>query len=72
MSTDYKTNMDGLQNGAIFFTLVTFVTTLLKMMGLISWSWWLVLIPFWGPAVTVIVLVIATMIAITKDNIKGE
>jgi len=29
---------------------------ILKLLGYINWSWWLVLLPFWGPAVIVLIL----------------
>lgn len=35
-----------------------------KVFGVINWSWWLVLLPFWGPvAVGIAIVVIAIIIA---------
>lgn len=35
-----------------------------KIFGVINWSWWLVLLPFWGPlAAVVLILVIAIICA---------
>jgi hypothetical protein len=32
----------------------------LKLMGVINWSWWLVTIPLWGPIALIIAVVIVT------------
>lgn len=36
------------------------VLVILKLVGIINWSWWLVLLPFYGPLA--IVLIIAAII----------
>lgn len=33
----------------------------LKLVGVINWSWWWVTLPFWGPLVLVLVLVFALL-----------
>lgn len=30
----------------------------LKLLGVINWSWWLVTIPFWGPIAFVVILLL--------------
>lgn len=42
--------------GAISLLGVVFIT--LKLIGVIDWSWWWVLSPFWGSAVLLLVVVI--------------
>jgi hypothetical protein len=34
------------------------VVVLLKATGRIGWSWWLVLLPYWGPIALIAVLVV--------------
>jgi membrane-bound ClpP family serine protease len=40
----------------------------LKLTGVIGWSWWLVLLPFWGPAAVLIAvgLVIGVIAGVVK------
>lgn len=43
-------NASASANGGIgFFGLLTIVLVALKLTGFINWSWWLVLLPFYGP-----------------------
>ena len=35
--------------GLSFLGLLTIVFIVLKLTGVIAWSWWFVLLPFWGP-----------------------
>lgn len=37
------------QGGLGFFGLLGVVLITLKLLGVITWSWWWVLAPFWGP-----------------------
>lgn len=51
------------QSGGIgFFGLLAIVFITLKLTGYITWSWWWVLAPLWGPLA--VVLVIFLMIVI--------
>ena len=34
----------------------------LKLAGVIAWSWWLVLAPFWAPAAVAVVLIVVTVL----------
>ena len=40
----------------------------LKLVGVINWSWWLVTLPFWGPAVYVLVLLLIVGIVIILNT----
>jgi len=43
--------------------LLTIAFIILKVIGTINWSWWLVLLPLWGyAALTIVVLVIILII----------
>lgn len=54
------------QSGGIgFFSALTIAFIVLKLIGKIEWSWWLVLAPIWIP--TAIVVAIAIIIAIFGD-----
>lgn len=51
------------QSGGIgFFGLLAIVFITLKLTGYISWSWWWVLAPLWGPAVFVLGFLIVVLI----------
>lgn len=45
-------------SGIGFFSLLTVLFIGLKLTGYIDWSWWLVLLPFYGPVVAAITLLI--------------
>ena len=58
------------ENGVGLFTVLGIVFTVLKLTGVISWSWWLVLLPFYGGlAVLGIVLIIIALIMYIKDKL---
>jgi hypothetical protein len=38
-------------NGISFFGALTIIFITLKLVGTINWSWWLVLLPLYGPPV---------------------
>lgn len=37
-----------------FFGLLFITFLVLKLVGVISWSWWLVTLPLWGPLILVL------------------
>jgi len=41
-----------------FFSLLSLIFITLKLMEVITWSWWLVLLPLYLPAVLVILLAV--------------
>lgn len=43
-------------SGLSFAGLLTIVFITLKLTGVINWSWWLVLLPFYGPILGVILV----------------
>lgn len=44
-------------NGLGLGTTLAIVFTVLKLCGVINWSWWWVLLPVWGPVALAVVLV---------------
>ena len=58
------------ENGVGLFTVLGIVFTVLKLTGVISWSWWLVLLPFYGGlALFGVVLVIVALVMYIKDKV---
>lgn len=55
--------------GPSFLGLLTIVFIILKLTGVIAWSWWFVLLPFWGP-LALFVLITLTAAAVTL--VKGD
>lgn len=44
----------------------------LKLTGVIDWSWWWVLSPFWGSfALVILVILIVVAFGLVKEAIKG-
>ena len=51
------------QSGGIgFFGLLAIVFITLKLTGYITWSWWWVLAPLWGPLAVVLVIFLLIVI----------
>ena len=51
-------NSSSSSSGIGFFGLLGVAFIVLKLMEVISWSWWLVLLPIYGPAALVSVILI--------------
>ena len=54
-------------SGIGFFGLITISFIVLKLGGVISWSWWLVLLPAYGPPM-VFITFFAVMVALTQSR----
>lgn len=52
------TNTTSSSSGIGFFGLLAILFIALKLTGMISWSWWLVTAPLWGPFILFFVGVI--------------
>lgn len=59
---DNKTNKTTVNGGIGFTGLLTIVFIVLKLCGVISWSWFWVLSPLWISAAVIIVLLIVIII----------
>jgi hypothetical protein len=65
MSNNNNNTSGGIGLGMILFLI--FMT--LKLTGYITWSWWYVTLPLWGPILLVIAIVgIAALVAYNKLN----
>lgn len=54
-------------NGGIGVTgLLGVVFVVLKLLGVINWSWWLVTLPFWGGAILYILVVTLVIIWLNR------
>lgn len=51
------------------FVALTIVFVILKALGKLDWSWWLVFIPLWGPLVLFIVGLIIGFIFVNAEDI---
>ena len=52
-------------NGIGFFGLLGIVFIVLKLCGVINWSWWLVTLPLWGGlALAVVIFLLALLFTI--------
>lgn len=65
-SNNYKLNSVGID----FFGLITIVFIILKLCGIIKWSWWWVFCPIWIPMILVILIVIISFLCICIGTAK--
>ena len=48
-----------------YFMILTIILCVLKVTGVVDWSWWLVLLPFYGPfAITLCIIIVSIPIII--------
>ena len=59
-----ESNSKSTAGGVGFLGLLTVAFIVLKLTGVIGWSWWLVLLPLWGPAALVVAVLIIVLVAI--------
>ena len=61
-----EVEMDNNTGAMKFCDVLLIVFVVLKLVGVINWSWWWVLAPFWIPTLIVIFLIVAIKIAERK------
>lgn len=66
MSSNKSNNSGGAKGGIGFCGLLAIAFIVLKLVGIIKWSWLWVLAPIWIPTVIVILLIIAIAIFANK------
>jgi len=54
-------------SGVSFWSLLAVVFITLKLLEVITWSWWWVLAPIWIPAVIAIIILALTAIVLFKS-----
>lgn len=70
MNTNNNSSVDG---GIGFYGLLTIVFIVLKLIGVIEWSWICVLAPIWIPfAILLVVLLIVVVVLVIKNHKKGD
>lgn len=63
----YSAKAEANSSGIGFLGLLGIVFIVLKLIGIINWSWWWVLAPIWMPATLIIfILIIAAIYAVKK------
>ena len=58
--------------GLSFLGLLTIVFIVLKLTGVIAWSWWFVLLPFWGTLALGLVFLLVALMAAAVALVKGD
>lgn len=48
-------------SGIGFFGLLTLILIVLKLTNVIAWSWWWILIPIWGSASIIFIIIVCSM-----------
>lgn len=56
-------------SGLSILTILGLIFVTLKLMGYITWSWWLVTLPFWGGIALIIVIAILAMVFLTLKKL---
>ena len=59
-------------NGINFFTLLGLTFIILKLTGVITWSWWFVTLPLWGGIAIYLLILAGIFIAATIKVLKEE
>lgn len=59
-------------SGIGFWPLLGLTFVVLKLCDVVSWSWWWVLAPFWGPLALAIVIGMIVAICIGLSQALGE
>ena len=54
--------MEDVDKIAIFFSSISIILIILKLLGVIAWSWFVITLPLWIPFVTVAILLILSNI----------
>ena len=58
--------------GLSFLGLLTIVFIVLKLTGVIAWSWWFVLLPFWGPLAIGLMFLLVALMAAAVTLVRGD
>ena len=61
-------NSSSSSSGVGFFGLLTVLFVGLKLTNVITWSWWLVMLPLYGPALLALALFIAMLVFVSKQT----
>lgn len=66
-----KDNKNSAAGGSIFLSLLTVAFIVLKLTGVIDWSWLWVLAPIWIPAgIVLVILLLVLVVVLVKESTK--
>ena len=54
--------MENTNGGIGFFGVLTLIFITLKLLGVITWSWWWVLAPLWIPTIIAIIIFLVVLV----------
>lgn len=63
-------NNAGAASGIGFLDALLLIFIVLKLIGVITWSWWIVLIPLWIEIILVIIFILIIIIGNIARNIQ--
>lgn len=63
-------NNAGAASGIGFLDALLLIFIVLKLIGIITWSWWVVLIPLWIEIILVIIFILIMIIGNIARNIQ--
>jgi len=66
---DKADNQIVIKGGIGFCELLTIVFIVLRLIGVITWSWWWVLAPIWIPLAIIIILMVIGLIIIVLNGV---
>ncbi len=66
-----QVNKTSIKVGSPAIVVLTIVFVILKLTGVITWSWWFVLAPLWVP-VALFLLIVLGVVIFTIFNKKGR
>jgi ABC-type antimicrobial peptide transport system permease subunit len=65
--------MNSSTTSGIGFVGVLFIVFLvLKLTGVIAWSWWWITAPLWGPVAIGLIMLIASMVVVVRQAKKND
>ena len=69
---DKESSKKSTAGGVGFCGLLTIAFIVLKLTGVITWSWWWVLAPLWIPAAIALVIILVMLIVAVAVTAAGE
>ncbi|CAJ2232174.1 hypothetical protein [Companilactobacillus paralimentarius] len=61
-------NTDTTKTGLGFLSILTLIFVVAKILGFLSWSWWLVFLPIWGPILSLALFILVAWIVTLITN----
>jgi uncharacterized protein (DUF983 family) len=64
-----ENNQSNSGGGVSFLSLLGITFIVLKLVGVISWDWWIVLSPIWGNILIYVIIMVVTAILVWKRKL---